>query len=214
MSSHGPSPIYVWLSGSARSRVEAIARKEDVPAAHVAGRLLAEGVGVRWTEAGRACVGFRQLRAANSRKPNSVYVTASPQVVDRIRTAARVNGMTVSRFASSRIYASLGIRFVAPTMGKPVVRTAEDIRRQRRVQAAKHYAAHRDEINAARRTENLSPEARERRNARAREYNREYRRRVKAELLESHAGLSEGGCSAKRCFFGCGGAGFICNGKP
>lgn len=191
MHSHGTSPIYVWLSGSARSRVEAIARKENVPAAHVAGRLLAQGVGVPWTEDGRPHVGFRPLRATNPRRPNSVYVTASPGVLARIRTGARVNGMTVSRFASSRIYASLGIRFVAPTMGKvPRQRSQMEFELARQLNARRahdHYHANRDRINAARRVSALTPEQRDEKNRKARVWAAMRRERRRAERAEEEA---------------------------
>ncbi len=189
--SHGPGPVYVWLSGLARSRVEAIARKENIPAAHVAGRLLAQGVGAPWTEAGRPCVGFRPLRSTNPRKPNSVYVSASPGVLARIRTGARVNGMTVSRFASSRIYASLGIRFVAPPMGKvPRQRSQMELELARQLNARRahdYYHANRDRINAARRVSALTPEQRDEKNRKARVWAARRRERRRAERAEEEA---------------------------
>ena len=184
MSSHGPEPLRVWLDAKVRAEIERRASVESLPAAHEAGRLLA----FAWRRPASLPLRtkYEPLRAAKAKSPNAVYVSCTDEMRQRLASGARVNGRPLRSFASERIYAALGVRFVPPTMGKPVVRTVEDIRRQRRVQAAKHYAAHRDEINAARRTENLSPEARERRNRLARERRAKRRAQELAELLASY----------------------------
>ena len=188
MSSHGPEPLRVWLDAKVRAEIERRARVESLPASHEAGKLLAFALGLAWHRPANLPLRTRYepLRAANARHPNCVYVQSTPEMRQRLASGARVNGRSARAFASERIYAALGVRFVPPTMGKPVVRTVEDIRRQRRVQAAKHYAAHRDEINAARRTENLSPEQRERRNRLARERRAKRRAQELADLLASY----------------------------
>ena len=188
MSSHGPEPLRVWLDAKVRAEIERRARVESLPAAHEAGRLLAFALGLAWHRPANLALRTRYepLRSSDERHPNCVYVQCSPDVRARLASGARVNGRPRSAFASERICAALGVRFVPPTMGKPVVRSVEDIRRQRRVQAAKHYAAHRDEINAARRTENLSPEQRERRNRLARERRAKRRAQKLADLLASY----------------------------
>jgi hypothetical protein len=188
VSSHGPEPLRVWLDAKVRAEIERRARVELLPAAHEAGRLLSFALGLAWRRPASLPLRTRYepLRAAKAKSPNAVYVYCTDEMRQRLASGARVNGRPLRSFASERIYAALGVRFVPPTMGKPVVRTAEDIRRQRRVQAAKHYAAHRDEINAARRTENLSPEARERRNRLARERRAKRRAQELADLLASY----------------------------
>jgi len=181
VSSHGPEPIYVWLDAKVRAEIERRARVESLPAAHEAGKLLAFGLGLAWIRPANLPLRTRYepLRAANARHPNCVYVNTSPEMRRRLASGARVNGRSARAFASERIYAALGVRWIPPTMGKPVVRTEEEKKRQRRDQAAKHYAKYRDEINERRRASNLPPEERERRNRLARE--RAAKRR-KAEL--------------------------------
>ena len=185
MSSHGPEPLRVWLDAKVRAEIERRARVESLPAAHAAGKLLAFALGIVWTRPASLPLRTRYepLRAANDRHPNNVYVQCSPEMRARLESGARVNGRPMRAFASERIYAALGVRWIPPTMGKPVVRTVEEKKRQNREQARRHYARHRDEINERRRACNLGPEERERRNRLARERAAKRRQAELDELL-------------------------------
>lgn len=187
MSSHGPEPLRVWLDAKVRAEIERRARVESLPAAHEAGKLLAFALGLAWHRPANLPLRTRYepLRAANARHPNCVYVQSTPEMRQRLASGARVNGRPLRSFASERIYAALGVRFVPPTMGKPVVRTVEDRRRQNRDQARRHYAKYRDEINERRRASNLPPEERERRNRLARERAAK-RRKAELDALLAH----------------------------
>ena len=183
MSSHGPEPLRVWLDAKVRAEIERRARVESLPAAHEAGKLLA----FAWHRPANLPLRTRDepLRAANARHPNCVYVQSTPEMRQRLASGARVNGRSMRAFASERIYAALGVRWIPPTMGKPVVRTEEEKKRQNRDQARRHYAKYRDEINERRRASNLTPEERERRNRLARERAAK-RRKAELDALLAH----------------------------
>ncbi len=196
MASHGPEPIRVWADARIRAAVERRARAESIPAAHEAGKLLAAAFGLDWRRP--ASVPLRseyEPFSSTKSRPNRVYVSAPPDVREKLESAAKVGGKSVSRVAVEFLCSVLGLPFKAPSMGRKPFVSAERKAWRNREHVADYYRRNRDEVNARRRVAALSPEAREARNLAAR---RNRARRKAAAIAEvCHAAWSRAQASGE-----------------